>query len=127
MEKLREVNNYLILICVSSLFLLNCRNTREVTFEEMRSPEQLGIDTLMELYISKYRKFIHTQTDSTLFPRSFMNDQVNLVSSADWTCGFYPGILWYLYEYSGDVNFLDAAKSWTHALEDQSYNTSTHD
>ena len=109
------------------MFLLNCRNTREVTFEELRSPEQLGIDTLMELYISKYRKFIYSQTDSTLFPRSYQNDQVNLVTSADWTCGFYPGILWYLYEYSGDVSFLDAAKSWTHALKDQSFNTSTHD
>jgi hypothetical protein len=50
-----------------------------------------------------------------------------MVTSEDWTSGFFPGILWYLYEYSGDINFLHAAKSWTYALKDQRYNTSTHD
>lgn len=122
-----KVSNYLIVIFISSLFLFNCRNTREVTFEELRSPEHLGIDTLLDLYINKYKKFIDSHPDSTLFPRSFQNDQLNMVSSEDWTSGFFPGILWYLYEYSGDINFLKAAKSWTHALKDQSYNTSTHD
>jgi rhamnogalacturonyl hydrolase YesR len=124
---LGKVNSYLILIFIGSLFLLNCRNTREVTFEELRSPEQLGIDTLLELYIYKYKRFIETHPDSTLSPRSYQNDQLNMVSSEDWTSGFFPGILWYLYEYSGDADFLRAAESWTHALKDQSYNTSTHD
>jgi hypothetical protein len=50
-----------------------------------------------------------------------------MVSSDDWTSGFFPGILWYLYEYSGDLDLLTAAKSWTNSLRDQSYNTSTHD
>jgi hypothetical protein len=124
---LRKVYSYLIIIFISSLFFLNCRNTREVTFEEIRSPEQLGIDTLLELYISKYRKFIDSHPDSTLFPRSFENNKLNMVSSDDWTSGFFPGILWYLYEYSGDLDLLTAAKSWTNSLRDQSYNTSTHD
>lgn len=127
MEKLSKVNSYLIIIFIGSLFLLNCRNTREVTFEEMRSPEHLGIDTLLELYISKYKKFIDSHPDSSLFPRSFENGQLHMVSSEDWTSGFFPGILWYLYEYSGDIDLLRAAKSWTYALKDQSYNTSTHD
>jgi hypothetical protein len=109
------------------LFLLNCRNTREVTFEELRSPEHLGIDTLLDLYITKYKKFIDSHPDSTLFPRSFQNDRLNMVSSDDWTSGFLPGILWYLYEYSGDIDFLRAAKSWTYALTEESHNTSTHD
>jgi len=93
----------------------------------MRSPEQLGIDTLLELYVSKYKEFIDSHPDSTLFPRSFENNKLNMVSSNDWTSGFFPGILWYLYEYSGDLHLLTAAKSWTNNLRDQCNNTSTHD
>ena len=127
MEKLNKVKSYFILIFIGSLFLLNCRNTREVTFEETRSPEHFGIDTLLELYLSKYKTFIDSHSDSSLFPRSFENDQLHMVTSEDWTSGFFPGILWYLYEYSGDIDFLHAAQSWTYALKDQSHNTSTHD
>ena len=124
---MRKVYSYLIIVFAGCLFLFNCRNTREVTFEELRSPGQLGIDTLLELYISKYKKFIDSHPDTTLFPRSIENNKLNMVSSNDWTSGFFPGILWYLYEYSGDTHFLNAAKSWTNTLRDQCYNTSTHD
>ena len=62
-----------------------------------------------------------------LFPRSIENNKLNMVPPSDWTSGFFPGILWYLYEYSGDTQFLSAAKSWTNTLKDQCYNTSTHD
>jgi hypothetical protein len=49
------------------------------------------------------------------------------VSSEDWTSGFFPGILWYLYEYSAEEDFLTYARSWTNTLKEQSFNTSTHD
>ena len=34
-----------------------------------------------------------------------------------WTEGFWPGILWYAYEYSGDEAILEAAKGYTEVLE----------
>jgi hypothetical protein len=98
-----------------------------VTFEELRSPEFLAIDTILELYVKKYRSFIEHYKDSTLFPRSYEKNKVNFVSSEDWTSGFFPGILWYLYEYSGDENILKSARRWTNSLKEQCYNTSTHD
>jgi unsaturated chondroitin disaccharide hydrolase len=33
-----------------------------------------------------------------------------------WTCGFWPGILWYLYEYNHSPEFLAAADSFTYAI-----------
>ncbi len=34
-----------------------------------------------------------------------------------WTSGFYPGLLWYLYEYSGDTVLLEKAQCYTARLE----------
>lgn len=39
------------------------------------------------------------------------------VSKELWTEGFWPGILWYAYEYSQDESILEAAKGYTEVLE----------
>ena len=38
------------------------------------------------------------------------------VSQENWTMGFWPGILWYAYESSGEQSLLEAAKGYTAAL-----------
>jgi rhamnogalacturonyl hydrolase YesR len=95
--------------------------------EELQSPGPIAVDTILELYVSKYQDFIQKHSDTTLFPRSYENDRPNLVSAEDWTSGFFPGILWYLYEYTGEDDLLNHARSWTNSLKEQSYNTSTYD
>ncbi|MFR9650221.1 MAG: glycoside hydrolase family 88 protein, partial [Rikenellaceae bacterium] len=39
------------------------------------------------------------------------------VSEKEWTSGFWPGVLWYGYEASGDETILAEAKAYTEALE----------
>lgn len=34
-----------------------------------------------------------------------------------WTSGFFPGILWYINEYTGDKTFENLARKWTEKLE----------
>jgi unsaturated chondroitin disaccharide hydrolase len=41
-----------------------------------------------------------------------------------WTEGFWPGVLWYAYEYSKDETVLEAAKGYTEALEKSFYDIS---
>lgn len=60
-------------------------------------------------------------------PRTVENGKLRLVGSPDWTSGFFPGELWYLYEYTGDEKWLDQARNYTHKLEKEQYNTGTHD
>jgi len=48
-------------------------------------------------------------------------------NSAWWTSGFFPGVLWYLYEYSGDTALLNAARMMTERVRDQQYTTDNHD
>ncbi len=61
-------------------------------------------------------------------PRSIdKNGSLKLVSIRDWTSGFFPGVLWYLYEYSNNNKFKDKAVLFTEAMEEIQYFTGNHD
>lgn len=60
-------------------------------------------------------------------PRSLENGNLKLVASRDWTSGFFPGVLWFLYEYTGNKKWLDEAKKHTANIEKEKYNRGTHD
>lgn len=52
---------------------------------------------------------------------------LNLVPSKDWTSGFFPGELWYLYEYTQNNFWKEKAQQHTDILEKEKTNGSTHD
>lgn len=58
--------------------------------------------------------------ESFKMPRNILSDESsgnwNCTSIYDWTSGFWPGILWYLYEYDHDENIKKAAERFTAAL-----------
>jgi predicted TIM-barrel fold metal-dependent hydrolase/lysophospholipase L1-like esterase len=64
-----------------------------------------------------------------LIPRTYDKRSDTIVtSSADWWCsGFYPGTLWYLYEYSHDPVFRQEAEKRMQLIEGQQFNTGDHD
>ena len=45
----------------------------------------------------------------------------------DWTSGFFPGELWYMYEYTKDDFWKEKARKQTELLEQEKWNGSTHD
>ncbi len=63
-----------------------------------------------------------------LLPRSFNSEgELITANSRWWTSGFYPGCLWYLYEYTGDPEMLNSAKMMTARVEQEKYTTNNHD
>ncbi|MCU0473847.1 MAG: glycoside hydrolase family 88 protein [Bacteroidales bacterium] len=44
-----------------------------------------------------------------------------------WTSGFFPGSLWYLYEYTNDVKIKESAELITSRIEKEKNNKGTHD
>jgi len=50
-------------------------------------------------------------------PRTFEGGQLKTIPPEDWTSGFFPGSLWYLYEYTGDAKWKNAAADYTKRLE----------
>ena len=49
------------------------------------------------------------------------------VPARDWTSGFFPGELWYLYEYTGKKEWAEQARLFTARLEGEKTNAGTHD
>lgn len=64
----------------------------------------------------------------TLFPRT-LDASGKLVSTErrDWTGGFFPGSLWYTYEYTKDASLKETAAFWTKKLEPLQFFTGHHD
>lgn len=62
------------------------------------------------------------------YPRT-MNNKGELVTTSmyDWTPGFFPGSLWYLYELTGEEKWRNEAEKWTHSLEKLKTFTGHHD
>lgn len=61
-------------------------------------------------------------------PRSIKPDgTVRLTHVRDWTVGFFPGTLWYMYELTNNENLKNEAIRYTEALDSIQYFTYTHD
>ncbi|MDF2193311.1 glycoside hydrolase family 88 protein [Paraflavitalea sp. CAU 1676] len=60
-------------------------------------------------------------------PRTIENGKLKLVASRDWTSGFFPGVLWFLYEYTGKQEWQTQARAYTANIEREKTNGGTHD
>jgi hypothetical protein len=66
--------------------------------------------------------------NTNLYPRSTLtNGSWKTVDNSDWTSGFFPGSLWYLYEQTADPNFKKWAQQWTAGIASQRFVTNTDD
>ena len=80
---------------------------------ETRINDQLTANDQGELHVS---------------PRSVSEEgELNMAPSRDWTSGFFPGNLWFMYEWTGDDYWLEKAKYFTSFIEQEKYNDRTHD
>lgn len=61
------------------------------------------------------------------FPRSVAKGEVVTVGPLDWTAGFFPGTLWYLYEGTGEARWRSAATRYTADTAPAKFDKSQHD
>lgn len=95
-------------------------------------------DKEKQKFINENVSFATTQTEKMLeivgaptgknYPRT-MKDDGSLLSTGmyDWTSGFFPGSLWYLYELTGEEHWKSEAEKWTVSLEPLKTFTGHHD
>lgn len=60
-------------------------------------------------------------------PKSIKNGKLETSNAHWWTSGFFPGTLWYLYEYSNDSTILRAAEEMTLRVSSEQFTTDNHD
>ena len=80
-----------------------------------------------ELMLQEIPKATKT-SDDQFSPRTLHNGgQLRLVASRDWTSGFFPGVLWFLHEYTGKDQWKSQAQTFTAKMEREKTNGVTHD
>ena len=63
-----------------------------------------------------------------LLPRTIDKEGKLETSTSRWWCsGFFPGVLWYLYEVSSDDSLKNYAQEFTKRIEREQYTTTNHD
>lgn len=73
------------------------------------------------------RMAVNLQDSTGVLPKTFEDGKL-VTSGPDWWCsGFFPGTLWYLYEYSKDERMLKYARNYTSRVEGEKYTTNNHD
>ena len=113
--------SFLFIAGIVSLLLISC------------GPKQESMDALikdrLDRSIQQYdlmAKSLIDQPDRV--PRSVTAEgKLRTIRSSDWVSGFFPGTLWYLYEYSNNPAMLEYAKNYTERLEKEKDNRGTHD
>ena len=115
------MKNYVV-ICLLSFMVSGCVTTPEPSMEHIVN---YALDRAVEQY-----KHMYVVMDSIpeMLPRSVdKNGGLETSDSYFWTSGFYPGTLWYLYEYTGDGLLKEMASRMSDRVEIQKYNKDNHD
>ena len=93
----------------------------------------IDVDGVMRVASRKLAAFDASQEQKSAYPGDAKGAKWNLTPPSDWVSGFYPGSLWYLYEYARAEKWPDAekwrarAEVWTAGLESQQFNNNHHD
>lgn len=115
------MKNNLVLIILSCLIFTACSNKEK--------PIGKVIDESLAFSVKQYSLMTEVMKgkDGQL-PRTINKEgKLQTESSSWWTSGFYPGCMWYLYEYSNNPEYKENAITMTARVEKQKNNTSTHD
>ena len=94
---------------------------------QRQTPKISGKDLVTELD-KQFTHFLSQIPEGKKLPRSYSKEEgIRMASPKDWTCGFPPGSMWYMYELTGDEKWKEAATTNTLKLEEVKNLTHTHD
>lgn len=90
--------------------------------------QTLDVKNQLDLALQQYELMLKEHPNTDKIPHSMYADGSLRDMPSDWWCsGFFGASLWYLYEYSGDARWKEAAHRWTMAVQKEQYTTNTHD
>jgi len=102
-----------------------------IAFTSCNKPQSIDkvIDESLAFSLKQYTLMYDVMKGKPdLLPRTIDTTGALVTAKSNWwTSGFFPGSLWFLYEYSKDVRFREAAEEMTARIEKEKNNTGTHD
>ncbi len=112
---MKIVSNACLAVCLALMFAFASDNT-------------IPVKETLKVVQTQLMNMAMAHSDSSMYPRSIKKDGTTAtVPSRDWTSGFFPGDLWYMYDYTKDRKWETLARRWTTAMAKEQYNKGTHD
>ncbi len=111
----------LVFLALMSLMFL-CANAQDVNELNAMIDKGLSRATKQAIYMAQK---LDKKADA--LPRSFEKGQLQTIKYDHWVSGFYPGVLWLLYENTGDEKLKKYAEKFTARVEPAKKLTNTHD
>jgi unsaturated chondroitin disaccharide hydrolase len=107
-------------LIVVSLVLITAMVHCKVAPDKSQKP---ACEKLLALSEAKVKETLKDLTVADRFPRSIKKGDTNwkCVGVRDWCSGFWPGVLWYAYEVSGDEQLKRQAQRFTAPLKEIAY------
>ncbi|MDN3620071.1 glycoside hydrolase family 88 protein [Polaribacter undariae] len=110
-------------LLISTSVLVGCTSAK-------KEPIKLDVEHVLDLSVLKTRKTVAGLSSAVDFPRSIEKGNKNwdFVGVKDWCSGFWPGVLWYAYEFSGDESIKKQAERFTAPIKEIAYTSAeNHD
>ncbi len=104
------------MVLFSSCIKRSCVQQNMVSHDIKVAEQQVG-----------YQLQVVEKSGKILFPRTVFDNEIQYAPIDDWTSGFFPGALWYMYELTGNKKWENAAEKFTLRLDSVKYITWHHD
>jgi unsaturated chondroitin disaccharide hydrolase len=90
-----------------------------ISCEKVDVPQTVELNTALEVCAEKIKTTVKTLGNSESVPKVVRSSDIHWSNSGinSWTSGFWSGMLWYMYDYTGDDYWLNHAKYYTNLLE----------
>lgn len=111
-----------LVICAFGVITYSCTNDK-ISAEAEFINENIDFVTLQ----MGLQTDLIEESGRILNPKSFIDGQIKYIGREEWTSGFFPGSVWYLYELTGDDKWRELAIKYTLALDSVKYLTRHHD
>ena len=119
----KKIIHFTIVIFIFSFW--GCQQQNENT--EIKSKLHL-FESCLKYAEGQLERTVREVDNFSRFPRSTQPDgKWKLVNAKNWCAAFFPGSLWYMYEWTGDLKWREWAEKWTANLESNKFRTDTHD
>tara|TARA_R110002050_G_scaffold192149_1_gene327085 strand:+ start:1526 stop:2731 length:1206 start_codon:yes stop_codon:yes gene_type:complete len=104
------------------LFFQSCR-------DQPKNVNAGFVDGVVSFAVEQYglQTAIIEATGEVLNPKTIIDGKIRYIRPQEWTSGFFPGSMWYLYELTGDDQWKTLAEKYTEALDTVKYLTNHHD
>ena len=111
---------------ITSLLCLACQ--KQESMEELTARVFERAAAQMELMDKNLDSAAVSNPGVAIYPRSINKEGALWTSNYKWWCsGFYPGSMWYVYEYTGEENIKELALKYQAGLEPLRFRKDDHD